>query len=753
MDIDSKCYEAIAGAGLEPILQGGRGQASGFIMRMMAENKLKHKGQYKNPSTNDYGSKMNQFRAFDIKRLANRDQKGVNTSDYGASPFIIKHFGSPEAVPFIPKAERYGEENKVIEGETEEQKAARLQKKAEELAEKAKELLEAATKKGKVKKFLSGVVGVKRAKKAEEALTKEKEKEAREAQKTMARKQQVSEVNRILNEAEAYAKELRKEWNDKWVKGLADYFSYGKRDVESALRDAYRSWLKKHIKARFGARWDAIDDENIGWQKSEQYYKVGETYDDGRRPSRGYNYKPMPYGEAKKIYDEFLADEREEETEAEKAERLRGLKGVVRRIITTKKNLKAMTSVAGLPQWWNGVRCVEAWAKQHRSSSTDKSTYERDKWFGKWGYSMLNNITGNKWLFGEDAPVYPPESTKRLSEEKQRERNAIIQKANEKYREGQTSIVNLTEKYYEWVFTKALPLFGYKFIEYHPREEDFPKQPHYESREIEPLYTGRYTYDKTRDITSFLRQAISGITSYSTRPAEQDKAEASIKPIPADFKLHLLVRPEGDFAWMIGTKTEGGWDNPQLDWKTLVEQSLGIGRHRGQGDLSFHAAFVKNGDHWKHLVLKQTEDSKHSYIPIKLPKGGEYKWETRLTSKKIQEIIEPVITELDGRKEWDGTPLVKQEFKNTYFYKKKPKVKITLPKDDEEELKFDKPPKGASWEAVKAYINATATGQKLERSVALYRHLHPSKNEREVAKETGVSQPSVNRWKNRFPDE
>lgn len=208
MSVDAKCYEAISGAGLEPILDkhyinsrtsftlakeypkdvlqsfrddpsvppsmkeklsiamglsGGRGQASGFIMRMMAENKLKHKGQYRNPSTNDYGSKMRKFVPFNYNRLANKDQKGKNESDYGASPFIQRHFGSPDAVPFVPKAQR-GAKEPVVEGETEEQKAARLQAKSEELAQLAKDLLEKTAAKGKIKGFLSGKLSIKKAK-------------------------------------------------------------------------------------------------------------------------------------------------------------------------------------------------------------------------------------------------------------------------------------------------------------------------------------------------------------------------------------------------------------------------------------------------------------------------------------------------------------------------------------------------------------------------------------------------------------
>ena len=79
-------------------LHGGRGQASGFVMRMMAENKKKHKGQYKNPSTNDYGSSMKSFRAFDYSKMEN------------PSKFLTEHF-SGEPVPFVSRrAEKKAED-------------------------------------------------------------------------------------------------------------------------------------------------------------------------------------------------------------------------------------------------------------------------------------------------------------------------------------------------------------------------------------------------------------------------------------------------------------------------------------------------------------------------------------------------------------------------------------------------------------------------------------------------------------------
>jgi len=82
-------------------LHGGRGQASGFVMRMMAENKKKHKGQYKNPSTNDYGSSMKSFRAFDYGKMEN------------PSKFLTEHF-SGDPVPFVSKRAEKKAEDKIL---------------------------------------------------------------------------------------------------------------------------------------------------------------------------------------------------------------------------------------------------------------------------------------------------------------------------------------------------------------------------------------------------------------------------------------------------------------------------------------------------------------------------------------------------------------------------------------------------------------------------------------------------------------
>lgn len=82
---------------------GGFSKQSGFIRRLMAENRIKHKGQYGKPTDLPKGSTMNKPAKFDYKKIANESQKGTNTSSYGASPFIQKHFGTTEFIPFKRK--------------------------------------------------------------------------------------------------------------------------------------------------------------------------------------------------------------------------------------------------------------------------------------------------------------------------------------------------------------------------------------------------------------------------------------------------------------------------------------------------------------------------------------------------------------------------------------------------------------------------------------------------------------------------
>lgn len=114
-------------------MTGGMGQASGFVRRMMAENALKHKGAYGNPTAPLHPkSTMRQPVAFDLKKLANRSQNGRNATQYGASPFILKHFGNARAAePYerrfapMPPTEPYKRKDKPAKEAPKESEAQR----------------------------------------------------------------------------------------------------------------------------------------------------------------------------------------------------------------------------------------------------------------------------------------------------------------------------------------------------------------------------------------------------------------------------------------------------------------------------------------------------------------------------------------------------------------------------------------------------------------------------------------------------
>ena len=672
MSVDAKCYDAICGAGLEPILQaeysGGRGQASGFIMRMMAENKKKHQGQYKNPSDNDYGSTMNKFRAFDYKRLANAEQNGNNDAEIGASPFIQKHFGSPEAVPFIPKAQRGSEEHRVIEGETEEQKAARLQAKAEELAQLAKDLLAKSAATKKVKGFLKGKVLVKKAKELlQTKKTAKKEEEERKAR-------QLSK-EQLTKEVKAYAKELDKEW-DKLENPIFDYleYKYKGRDhysVKSTLSDLRKKWIMEKQKEKFGDAIESLSSSRWGYTRERELEAILIPQQDSYyHPRRSYGYKKITYAEAKKVYDATFPPEEADPEEAK--QRSLALKGVVRRLVRTKKSEKELVSAVATPKFWNGYMCVEDYAK-HKEYSNMGTLIKNKKWFGEWAYSMGHNPV-SKWTIPADEIVeIPPESKgkSKKAEEQNAARNTAIGRSNAQYKEAQAAIVKITTTYYEWVFKKAMPLFGWKLIEYHPRVEDFPPETQFKTENRGTSDAPRYYYKKVGEYPSHLLMNITGTESPrygydGTRP------QPEMKPIPEDLKLVLLVEPEGKVAWLLSQSTTYG-EEGTIDWKTMAENSTNIGPRshitRGDGSLAFRQLFIKEGTHWKHAQLNQSEgfeyrkgnDPYHGYIPIKLPDGREHKWESSFNSKQIQAIIEPLVRELASRKEWDGVPLTKTD--------------------------------------------------------------------------------------------
>jgi len=147
----------------EPVVGGSA--ASGFIMRMMAENKLKHKGDYKRP-----------IDKFNYKKLASGPQGGEQGADsYGASPFIEKHFSKDKRLEGKPPKE------------TPTQRVARHKALIKRLMDKAKEGLTLAEAEVKAEKIEHVGPSIEISEKAEEVKPKVKElstkKEVKEPEK------------------------------------------------------------------------------------------------------------------------------------------------------------------------------------------------------------------------------------------------------------------------------------------------------------------------------------------------------------------------------------------------------------------------------------------------------------------------------------------------------------------------------------------------------------------------------------------
>lgn len=665
MSVDAKCYECVAGAGLEPILSpsfsGGRGQASGFIMRMMAENKKKHQGQYRNPSNNDYGSTMNQFRAFDYKKLANEDQNGNNQSEYGASPFIQKHFGSPEAVQFIPKAQRGSEEHRVIEGETEEQKAARLQAKAEQLAELARELLEKSSAKGKIKGFIKGKIAVKKAKELLQQKKKEKAEEDERKAKELSKEQ-------LIKAAEENAKVLEAEWKAD-ENAIFDYLSYANKGTDSyflktKLRDLWEKWCKEKQYEKFGEALRPIL-SGYYYGREEVKKRIIPRPDSYYLPrNRGYNYKKVSYAEAKRVYDKYFPPE--EQAPEEKTKRQLALKGVIRRIIRTKQTLKSQAQTLPLPKWWDGVMCVLAWAKGTEYPSGPKDLYSQS-WFGKTLYYAGNHRDSP--FFIEDYEELPPEpkGKSKKAEEARVEYNRIARKRNEQYKLVGDALLKVASQYAKWLFTIALPTKGYNLVEYHPTEATFPQEEVIETRMVGgPTAYGQqgYTYHKTGRFRPSGTRFLIGTNREGYNP-ERD----SVPPLPD--VLTLLLHPDGKLAWLISSKSG------DARWEGLGKMMLGD-RTAGDTGFSFHTKFRKVGDQFIHIVKEPIDGSKYgSEVPQKVgdleikevlnsqtllgnnPPVGSRNHITWAYKEGIAQITKNLFDDLCERKEWSGKPLVK----------------------------------------------------------------------------------------------
>jgi len=191
--------ELLHGAGLSHMcnLDGGFTKSSGFIRRLMWENKHKHNGKYQNPTFPLHSnSTMNAPAKFDYEKIANAEQSGKNESAYGASPFIQRHFGSVRAV------------SKEKPKESVEQQEARKTFVAEENKPEVKERIEEKPKEEK---------------KAEKHSAPSEDSKAKESARKKSAYELKKEAKRMAEEAEERRRNPEPEISDALKEELRDF--------------------------------------------------------------------------------------------------------------------------------------------------------------------------------------------------------------------------------------------------------------------------------------------------------------------------------------------------------------------------------------------------------------------------------------------------------------------------------------------------------------------------------------------------
>jgi hypothetical protein len=341
----------------------------------------------------------------------------------------------------------------------------------------------------------------------------------------------------------------------------------------------------------------------------------------------------------------------EAEDDETKAQRIRGLKGVIRRVIRTKRSLKAKAQTLALPKWWDGVMCVRAWATNTEYPSGPKDLYSRG-WFGQ-TLEYANNHKTNRFFMGEfeEIPQDAPKGKTEKAKKAQEEWNKAVGKRNEQYKQVGEALLKVATQYSKWLFTIALPAKGYNLVEYQPTEASFPQEEVMETR------SGKdgYTYHKTGKFRPSGTRMMLGLNTdgYSVK----DNAP----PLPD--MITLLLEPKGELAWLISSKSG------EARWEALGKQLLGDIRGRSAG-FSFRDKFRKVGDQFVHIVPDYVDGSKYqSEVPQKV---GDIVIKEVLNSQTlvgenppnwaykegIGEITKNLFDDLCGRKEWSGTPLV-----------------------------------------------------------------------------------------------
>jgi len=527
---------------------GGFSKQSGFIRRMMAENALKHSGQYRKPTDPlAPGSTMNKPVAFDYKKLATPEQKGTKRTGnpYGASPFIQRHFGTTEYVPF----ER---------------------KRGEPLP-------------------TAPFPNKKRSKKAPVEAVEAK---TQTPPTTPPPRQTLPKTPPPPPPAPKPATPPR---------DIRDLFPAPKpKPAEDEEED---------VPIRpFGFAEDGKKRPPSPPRKSN-HMAENPPMKPKPAPPKAAPEPPAPVVEAPR----------------------------------PEPNLKAVKK----PEWWNYLQSAIKFSETYifwgysptdpvyKGASITRILKGMDiKASGRVDDGLVRTRETNPiWKFFRLVmpEEYPTSAeTQGKSEKAIRAREKKVELSREDYevaKANREKILRLMKDYLEWVFTVAMPLYGYSVVDYKPREADFPMG--------ESYLTGKPAPSGTRHLIGLDRDGY----------RETDP----LPPLPDRIKI--LVHPSGDFGWLLGTK-EDVYD--ELAKRTMKLNTSG-------DNFALRTLLQKDGSHWSFVEWKRTpkpitigdytfkNSSSATLLGSNPAKVGEKRIEWTEFKEGIQQIVQPVIDELNSR--------------------------------------------------------------------------------------------------------
>lgn len=636
------------------MLFGGLSPQAGFVMRMMAENKKKHSGQYKKPTDPSHPeSTMSSWRPFDYKKLANNRQGGESNTGYGASPFIQKHFknGTVAYAPRGPNHQHLRDRGQPAEDE------------GQRNARKARRNLVA----------LLRQAGVALPQATQQALAEVPQPQAEapppleEAPPPPKRatpyKSGFKNILEKLKKPEPKNKGGRpkKEYEFKW-----DDPNYNKK---AKGRPKQTEEEKTFATGKTQAEREAeAEDERTGfhegkWQEHEDRDKQEQEEAEARRKQKGRKYGLHKVEEKKEADRKAEAQRRKEEEEdrreAERErqreereaqrkrdheERIEAIKRAKKEEVEERQRQKEAeakkkaddeaelnrNTILEIPVWWKTLRKVKSMERKTQSDS-------HFEWFR--GLAV----------------------TVRESKDER--------------------LATLTKTFLKWLFMKCLPSKGWQFVEYEPTEKDFPPAVESNSYQLKDKQgkeiPGGFGYKNGKERISGDRIALMGITSYYAN----NPPTPSEHPLPS--KMFIIVPPTGVGYVLYGRPAE---QKTVFDWDGITEcfikqdYSGNASRPITDGTFNLHIQMMKEGDHWVNMVDRFTEGSEYRRNDMprkeKIPYivNGRKVEEFGLFNKDIMPYFNGILKALDG-----DTPVPEETVNVLPVEPRKIKIKAPAP--------------------------------------------------------------------------